>query len=395
MPKFNVTDRAEPRFIGDFAVVVANGYTATQVEAQYLQRLNELLIFLADEEDDDQAEDFQQSVLEARRRQRADAAALVRSEAEQVSNDELIAENAEKNLPVIKGMYQALRDRLKRTLFAVTVAPGKDADAGYSVDLAITIRGGLPPQNDVPSPEKQELFAQLNGACKVIRTVCQRMNERTTGWYRTKADEKAQDRARRLRDEYITKLAGIGHIGLEGDHTGLAKLALNELKNEFVAQEAGRIKNAYVKWLGFWAALAASIFLGAWIWIAADASSSNWLLVHRSFLLAAAGAAVGTWVSFSARRVVLSFDQLMMLEEGALDPPLRILFVIALTTTACLLFWTGAMNIEIGQLKTNSAEFQRGGSIAFLIGLFGGLSERALATAISGRAAAFVKGIGI
>jgi hypothetical protein len=48
------------------------------------------------------------------------------------------------------------------------------------------------------------------------------------------------------------------------------------------------------------------------------------------------------------------------------------------------------MNIEVGMLKTT--EFR--GVTSFLVGVFAGLSERALATAMAGRAAAFVRGIG-
>ena len=90
----------------------------------------------------------------------------------------------------------------------------------------------------------------------------------------------------------------------------------------------------------------------------------------------------------------LSFSDLGILEEDLLDPSVRIIFVIALTLTACLLFWTGVMNIEIGNLKTNAAEFIQKGSIAMLLGVFFGISERALATAISGHATAFVRGVG-
>jgi hypothetical protein len=109
------------------------------------------------------------------------------------------------------------------------------------------------------------------------------------------------------------------------------------------------------------------------------------------FLIAATGASLGTWLSFSIRRVSLTFEDLGLLEDDLLDPGVRVIFVIALTMTACLLFWTGAMNIEIGLLKTGSLKGD--GEIAMLVGIFCGLSERALATAISGRATAFVKGI--
>jgi hypothetical protein len=91
--------------------------------------------------------------------------------------------------------------------------------------------------------------------------------------------------------------------------------------------------------------------------------------------------------------VNLSFTDLGILEEDLLDPSVRIVFVIGLTLIACLLFWTGVMNIEIGLLKTTANEFLQKGSIPMLVGLFCGVSERALATAISGRATAFVGGL--
>src|SRR5205085_4893205 len=106
--------------------------------------------------------------------------------------------------------------------------------------------------------------------------------------------------------------------------------------------------------------------------------------------LAGTGAAIGTWLSFSIREVQLSFDHLGVVEADLLDPAFRVLFVVALTVTACLLFWTGVMNIEIGNLKTTPAALDKAGTIALLIGLFCGLSERTLATSISGRAATFV-----
>jgi hypothetical protein len=82
-----------------------------------------------------------------------------------------------------------------------------------------------------------------------------------------------------------------------------------------------------------------------------------------------------------------------LLDEESLEPPFRLLFVVALTLTVCLLFWTGAINVKIGDLNTSPDSFKLMGSIAVLVGMFCGLSERTLATAISGRAAAFVRGV--
>jgi hypothetical protein len=246
----------------------------------------------------------------------------------------------------------------------------------------------------VASPEKRDLFVAINKAGTVIRTVCQRMHERADKRWWRKTDTAARVRTQRLLDEYMGKLHGIAVIGLELSYTQLASSALGELRNEFFAQEAGRIKKKYVRLLGLWAGAAAFVLFALYASVVKDHDPGEWWFEHKTFLLAAAGAAIGAWISFSVRQVQFTFDDLVMLEEDSLDPPLRVVFVIGLTLTACLMFWTGAINIEIGNLKTAAGSFKSSGSIALLIGIFAGLSERALATAISGRAAAFVKTIG-
>jgi hypothetical protein len=65
--------------------------------------------------------------------------------------------------------------------------------------------------------------------------------------------------------------------------------------------------------------------------IIAKGIGSGWWYDDKAFLIAAAGAAIGTWLSFSIRRVELSFSQLAILEEDVLDPSVRIVFVIGLT----------------------------------------------------------------
>src|SRR5205085_11011515 len=143
---------------------------------------------------------------------------------------------------------------------------------------------------------------------------------------------------------------------------------------EFVAQEAGRIKNEYVEKLLIVAVSIATILLGLYAIIQSEYVTAPFWVSHKAFLIAASGSAIGAWLSFSIRRVDLSFDDLITLDRDWLDPILRIFFIIGLTMTACLLFWTGATNIEIGLLKT--AQFS--GTTAFLIGLFSGIGERGL-----------------
>lgn len=402
IPDVVIERRKTDRFSGDFAVRCV-GFMPDADELAYLDRLEQFLDYLYRDEISDPKANLSDAILLARREQRKATADELKKDAE-YWREGLRSEVAANNVLVLRGGYKALRDRLMHSLFTIKVLLGEGEERGVAIDLDIRLERDLPAPNDLPSPEKQDLFVQLDSANAIIRTVCQRIRDRAESPYRKRTnsvDVDAVKRARRLLDEYINKLAGIGRLGLEGPYTSLAKLALTSLKHEFVARESGLIKNRYVKRLGSWAGGFALAFLAFYGFLAGDClpeftgvKCSAWWVNHKMFLLAAVGASVGTWVSFSVRRIDLPFEELALVEEEALDPPFRILFVVTLTLTVCLLFWTSAINIEIGNLKTGPSSFRATGSVAVLIGMFCGLSERALATAISGRAAAFVKGVG-
>lgn len=402
-PDITLTPVASPPF-ADQVELTRNLPTPDAAEQAYLDQLNQLLKDLKADDAADVAAKYSDDALAARRKQRTDLTNQVKVDFAnwKEGTDTL---TAAANLSFVTGAYRALRQHIGRTLFAVSeVRATEGEDKGFAVDLKIAVERNLPAPNDAASPEKQALFVQLNNACAIVRTVCQQIRDQAPDTDNVK-QEAANKRARLLLNEYVLKLAGIGRLGLEGPHTVLATGALTSLKSEFVASQAGRIKNRYVRLLGQWAGAFALVFMAAYVLIgltgcpsgkaAAHAQSCtlSWWEIHREFVLAATGAAVGTWVSFAIRRLDLPFEDLPLLEESSLDPPFRILFVVALTLTVCLLFWTGAINIEIGNLKTGPDSFKAMGSIAILIGMFCGLSERALATAVSGRAAAFVKGV--
>ncbi|UYO43960.1 hypothetical protein KQX63_21720 [Rhodopseudomonas palustris] len=398
---------AEARFAKEFRVDPRR-CPLGQPDQDYLTALNEVLDVLAadvkKEKKSDGSPRYSDAVLRERAIYREAAADELREDAinfRKGTPPVVLASNAR----FINGKYRGLVDRLGGRLFAVNIKYEKRDGKDVAVDLKIGVNEGLPPPNDTPSVEKQDLYVQIDNAMTVIGAVCRQLEERTPVPYRVDAIAAAKQRARSLLDEYVRKLAGIAGLGLEGPHVDLAKKALIGLKLEFAGREAGRIKNDYVRRLGAWAALFFIGFLVAYAAIRSGTCSvtmmkehaaqcpSPWWNEHKTFLLAAAGASLGTWLSFAIRRLDLPFDDLALLDEHSLDPPFRIAFVVALTLMACLLFWTGALNIEIGNLKTGSESFKATGSVALVVGLFCGLSERALATAMSNRGAAFIAGL--
>jgi hypothetical protein len=285
---------------------------------------------------------------------------------------------------------------MEQSLFVVEPA----LENGQVVDVLIRVADELPLASDPAAQEKQALYVALDHARTVVKTVAARIESRTERFWRLKnTREREQARAKRLKNQYMKKLVDIGRLGLQHSHIELAKLALEGFRAEFVAQEAGRIKNTYLSSLGAAAGLVAILLFLGYALISCCADKTGFFYLHKIFLIAAGGAAIGTWLSFSIRRVTLGFDDLSILEEDFLDPSLRILFVIALTVVVFLLFWTGAMNIEIGNLKTGDLAKPNSplplGAISLLVGIFCGIAERSLATAVAGRASGFVKSINL
>lgn len=415
IPKFGARPLSGGRFDGDFEIVIVTDYLPGNDERALQDAIRVAVAELAADQAGEVDGGFSQSIRDARRTQRINAAKLLINEIETFGANGKTAEQATVDVILLRGRYQSRRDRLTRRLFNVKFSrdgsrDGSGADgktptrAASRAELDIDLLDNLPPPEDAASPEKRDLYVQIGKTNTVIRTVCDRLHERAgaksgLAMMFEGRNSRSEDHSELLRLEFLEKLAGIAIIGLQLNFLEVARLSLAELRNEFFALEAGRIKSAHSNGLALVAFLGGAALLMAYIYIWLNFSGSSarhekWLFEHRNFLVAACGAAVGTWGSFSFRQVQFTFDDLMMLEERAISPAMRILFIVILAMATCLLFWTNAINIEIGDLKTKAQFFRESGSVALLIGLFCGLAERALATAIAGRAASFVKGVG-
>lgn len=434
MPKFGARIPTKPSFAGAVDIVHEQpNYKPTEPEQSFINAIQAARDEMQADEAKESDSQFSQNVKSARQKQRLAFAERLVGEIDGFAagdKSDGAAKAAVIDLLLSRGRYQALRDRLTRRLFNVSFVDGaaqtadvkngagndkrsgNGAGAGAqkpgtgepSATLSIRLLGGLPAPEDKASPEKLELYAQINKTNTVIRAVCERLRERAnrkTGWKRLfeGADTDADERVQKLHHEFLKKLHGVAVIGLELDFVDVAKSTLAELRAEFFALEAGRLKSAHSN------GLAAVAFIGSFILLLAygiislngcydtENCTDSWFFAHKNFLLAACGAAIGTWASFANRQIRFQFEDLMMLEERAILPAMRILFVVVLALAACLLFWNSALAIEIGGLSTKAETFRGSGTIAVLIGLFCGLSERALATAIVGRAEAFVGGV--
>lgn len=237
------------------------------------------------------------------------------------------------------------------------------------------------------------LKTSLDGALGVVKVVFAEREARALNSWRYSQDKLAALRLRR--HDYVTQLLGIATVGLVNVDPTQAPFALTDLarfKGEFRDREAGIVKNDYLLRLGYWCCLAALAGCAAYF-----ASRAGWLGALgsdlRNFFLLITGAAIGTWLSFSLRREVLTFEDLAVLERDQLDPGTRVVFIAGLVVVAGLLFWSRAITVGIGDFGTFEAMHQHG-SWALLAGLLAGIAERALATVVSKRAGDFAGAIG-
>jgi hypothetical protein len=312
-----------------------------------------------------------------------------------------------RNLDKIAGRYEMRLAAITTKPFGVALIDSDYRDisndrSGVAEDLLITV-------NDVPIPDAQQtLKVELDRTIAIIKIVLP-----TSGagaghglyaWLRwmllpEDTDPRSPAEIVRLRSRYIRTVWGIARVGLESREPSVAKLAdksLAAFREEFVAAEAGGVKNRYLRRLfsrclrvAFWASIA---YVGIRL-LLPDAQHELWRGLDnlRNFFPLIVGTAIGTWLSFALRRVILTFLDLATLEEDRLDPTMRVLFVSALAGVVGLLLWTQAISVGLGQFQPHVYEH---GIWALLLGLLLGIAERTVATAVYSRAADFGGAIG-
>ena len=358
------------RFPGDFTLAASDpAVQPTPAQQAYLGMLASLLDWLALLNPAQARFGVEKGTLRTR------VAQDLRTDAQNFIAGRLDAETAFQNVLISKGRYLEGHDAFDRPLFEVKLDP----ETGLANDLRIEVAAGE------IEPGKAQLLSAVTATLTVLRSVHDQQKRRKSGI------------AEEILNRYVTKLRGVSRVGLQGNQAALAMDELLALQRDYFALQAPRVKTRYVTMLFLLAASFAAILLSAYFYVAwHDIGATHpvlgrFLMDHKQFLLLAAGAAIGTWLSFSSRSVTLTFNDLGALEGRLRGAFFLILFATGFTVVIGLLFTTGAISVGLGNLE--SARLGHG-SISLLIGIFCGLSERGLATAVSGRAATFVQGVG-
>lgn len=200
-------------------------------------------------------------------------------------------------------------------------------------------------------------------------------------------------------EHYFNQLLTLAQAGLVTDNAqpSISLNALQQLKNEIVDKKSGEIKNSYFKILGLHAIKVGAIpFLFALItklvkFYSISISFITDLGVFANYLYLWCGCMLGIWISFGARKTILSFDELTTIEEDRLEPMMRLLFTGSIAVIFALLFYKNAITLNFGTISTK--EISNDSFTAIIFGIMLGLSEQVLGKKITKKAASLFDNI--
>jgi hypothetical protein len=187
--------------------------------------------------------------------------------------------------------------------------------------------------------------------------------------------------------EYFNHLLSLAQAGLVGSTANpeLAQRTLEGLKQDITAREAGRIKNGYMKKLGYYAALGVAL-CGIMLAVLKWGQAGVWPQNLATFEI---GTMLGVWLSFGTRKPVLKFEDLHVLEEDQLEPVVRLVFAGILAATVAIVFYLHVLNVTLGALSTDRIATDPWAALLF--GILSGVGEKALSTNVSHQAAILLK----
>lgn len=198
---------------------------------------------------------------------------------------------------------------------------------------------------------------------------------------------------------YFDQLLKLAQVGLVGENAQplLAKKALEQLKNEIVNRESGKVKNKYLKklgvkalWFGMPALLLGVAFNGVFckLPLFCETSCIDYKCL-ANFLILWAGTMSGVWLSFAITRTYIGFGDLVIIEKDRLEPSLRLVFTGLLAIIFGLLFVKKVIEIKLGDLS--SFALVDDSVTAFLLGVILGLNEKMIGNALTKKTASLLE----
>ncbi|HKS54166.1 MAG TPA: hypothetical protein VJS12_02705 [Steroidobacteraceae bacterium] len=203
---------------------------------------------------------------------------------------------------------------------------------------------------------------------------------------------------------YYVRLFRLGQLGLQGAEvsTDLADAALETTIADLIDDEAGHVKERHLKRLGVNALVADSVAGVLYVLLCLTNAylpplDSFLLKLHvqsallASFMLLLMGSFLGVWLSYAIRTTTFTLTDLTITDTDRLTPAIRLLYAGSLTVILGMLFVLPLVTFEVGGFPiTHIASYPM---LAFIVGVFCGISELTLPTAVAKRASDFVQNI--
>ncbi len=186
--------------------------------------------------------------------------------------------------------------------------------------------------------------------------------------------------------EYFVPLLSLAQAGLVGANANPnhAKKALEILKQNLIDKEGWAIKNGYLKKLGIICLYAISFYVLSFILLRLCFNE----IEFSNFSILLCGCCIGIWLSFAMRKVVLSFEDIYIIEKDQMEPIIRLIYANILCAIIFLGFNIGFIKLNIGSIPIDATN---GISFVFLIGCLLGVSEQTLSSRIFSSSTKLVK----
>lgn len=210
---------------------------------------------------------------------------------------------------------------------------------------------------DMTIPEDQKnLYKEIESTCNIIKSLYKTDNS--------------------IKRKYFNKLLTLAQVGLVGKEgtvqIELAIKSLDKLKEEILIVEGRRIKNEYMKALGKKILILSTLILIGYLIFINIFNISNIILIHISmYSVIFISSLIGTWISFGARNLYITFDKLSVVEDDMMNQCIRLIYIGICSIILITFINTDIIKISFGSISsTNIKEsFEIQASIGFICGL--------------------------
>ncbi len=192
----------------------------------------------------------------------------------------------------------------------------------------------------------------------------------------------------------LTDLAGIAQVGGTSTYNALALNHLEQYKKEITIQKGSELKGLYLKKYGInivYLIITSLVIIGLIdIFKVEQLPIINPVyLVNGLFL--SIGTSIGAWLIFAIKKREIDFYDLRFLKDTKTAPLIRLIVILLIALCFYFMFITDFMNFKIGNsFDTATLKNIESKNMAFLIGLFFGLSESTLGAKLTSRVETFI-----